>query len=66
MKLLSPQPFPQPFPPPKKPLLPLQQHNKMIIKKIDPHPLSTELQFVAAKSLILVPPNINYNVSYVA
>ena len=57
----------QSFPPPH-PLLPQQQLNKMMIQRIELHPPSLHPhppQFVAAKSLMLNPPNFSYTVSYV-
>ena len=57
----------QSFPPPP-PLLPQQQLNKMMIQRIELHPPSLHPhppQFVAAKSLMLNPPNFSYTVSYV-
>lgn len=59
MQLQSPKPLPQE--PKIELLLPLQQNNKIKIKKIQPHPPSLlhphpVLQFVAAKSLIFEPP----------
>lgn len=63
--------FPKPphplLPPHKPPLLPPQQHNNRMIQRIEPQPPSLQLhppQFVAAKSLIFVPPNFSYTVSY--
>jgi hypothetical protein len=72
-KIIHPQSLAPPTPPqslpPKNPeLLPPQQQHKMRIRKII-HPQSLapptpRSQWVAAKSLIVVPPNINYTVSY--
>ena len=63
--------FPKPphplLPPHKPPLLPPQQHNNRMIQRIELQPPSLQLhppQFVAAKSLIFVPPNFSYTVSY--
>ena len=59
---LSPHP-----PPPKIPLLLPQQQRMRMMKMIHSHPLLPLMplsQCVAAKSLIVVPPNINYTVSY--
>ena len=53
--------------PQKPPLLPQQQLNKMMIQRIELHPPSLHPhppQFVAAKSLMLNPPNFSYTVSY--
>ena len=68
------KPFPLPHPPQQrrskmihKPLLPQQQLNKMMIQRIELHPPSLHPhppQFVAAKSLMLNPPNFSYTVSY--
>ena len=53
--------------PQNPPLLPQQQLNKMMIQRIELHPPSLHPhppQFVAAKSLMLNPPNFSYTVSY--
>jgi len=66
------RPHPQPLLPPKtEPLLLPQNSNKIINKKIVLQPLPSlqpQPQFVAAKSLILLPPDLLYfvyTVSYV-
>ena len=61
-------PLPHPLLPQSPPLLPQQQLNKMMIQRIELHPPSLHPhppQFVAAKSLMLNPPNFSYTVSYV-
>ena len=69
-KMIHKQSFPPPHPllPQNPPLLPQQQLNKMMIQRIELHPPSLHPhppQFVAAKSLMLNPPNFSYTVSYV-
>ena len=60
-------PHPQPHPNPKPPLPP-QQHRRIRIQRMLPPPLPPDVhshpqpQFVAAKSLILVPPDIFFTV----
>ena len=63
--MIHKQSFPPPHPllPQNPPLLPQQQLNKMMIQRIELHPHPP--QFVAAKSLMLNPPNFSYTVSYV-
>ena len=61
-KMIHKQSFPPPHPllPQNPPLLPQQQLNKMMIQRIELHPPSLHPhppQFVAAKSLMLNPPN---------
>ena len=68
-KMIHKQSFPPPHPllPQNPPLLPQQQLNKMMIQRIELHPPSLHPhppQFVAAKSLMLNPPNFSYTVSY--
>ena len=68
--MIQKQSFPPPHPllPQNPPLLPQQQLNKMMIQRIELHPPSLHPhppQFVAAKSLMLNPPNFSYTVSYV-
>ena len=68
--MIHKQSFPPPHPllPQNPPLLPQQQLNKMMIQRIELHPPSLHPhppQFVAAKSLMLNPPNFSYTVSYV-
>ena len=68
--MIHKQSFPPPDPllPQNPPLLPQQQLNKMMIQRIELHPPSLHPhppQFVAAKSLMLNPPNFSYTVSYV-
>ena len=68
--MIHKQSFPPPHPllPQNPPLLPQQQLNKMMIQRIELHPPSLHPhppQFVAAKSLLLNPPNFSYTVSYV-
>ena len=68
--MIHKQSFPPPHPllPQNPPLLPQQQLNKMMIQRIELHPPSLPPhppQFVAAKSLMLNPPNFSYTVSYV-
>lgn len=68
--MIHKQSFPPPHPllPQSPPLLPQQQLNKMMIQRIELHPPSLHPhppQFVAAKSLMLNPPNFSYTVSYV-
>ena len=68
IKIIPEQPSPPKPPPPKKPLLPPpQQHKRRTSINIQEqsNPLPASPQPVAAKSLIDVPPNNNYNVSYV-
>ena len=67
--MIHKQSFPPPHPllPQNPPLLPQQQLNKMMIQRIELHPPSLHPhppQFVAAKSLMLKPPNFSYTVSY--
>ena len=67
--MIHKQSFPPPHPllPQSPPLLPQQQLNKMMIQRIELHPPSLHPhppQFVAAKSLMLNPPNFSYTVSY--
>ncbi|EEG92325.1 hypothetical protein ROSEINA2194_03825 [Roseburia inulinivorans DSM 16841] len=67
--MIHKQSFPPPHPllPQNPPLLPQQQLNKMMIQRIELHPPSLHPhppQFVAAKSLMLNPPNFSYTVSY--
>lgn len=67
--MIHKQSFPPPHPllPQNPPLLPQQQFNKMMIQRIELHPPSLHPhppQFVAAKSLMLNPPNFSYTVSY--
>ena len=67
--MIHKQSFPPPHPllPQNPPLLPQQQLNKMMIQRIELHPPSLHPhppQFVAAKSLMLYPPNFSYTVSY--
>ena len=67
--MIHKQSFPTPHPllPQNPPLLPQQQLNKMMIQRIELHPPSLHPhppQFVAAKSLMLNPPNFSYTVSY--
>ena len=67
--MIHKQSFPPPHPllPQNQPLLPQQQLNKMMIQRIELHPPSLHPhppQFVAAKSLMLNPPNFSYTVSY--
>ena len=67
--MIHKQSFPPPHPllPQNPPLLPQQQLNKMMIQRIELHPPSLHPhppQFVAAKSLMLSPPNFSYTVSY--
>ena len=68
--MIHKQSFPPPHPllPQNPPLLPQQQLNKMMIQRIELHPPSLHPHpplFVAAKSLMLNPPNFSYTVSYV-
>ena len=60
--------FPQPLPELRPQPLPPQQHSNKMIQRMEPHPPSLQEhpppQFVAAKSLILNPPNFSYTVSY--
>ena len=68
--MIHKQSFPPPHPllPQNPPLLPQHQLNKMMIQRIELHPPSLHPhppQFVAAKSLMLNPPNFSYTVSYV-
>ena len=68
--MIHKQSFPPPHPllPQNPPLLPQQQLSKMMIQRIELHPPSLHPhppQFVAAKSLMLNPPNFSYTVSYV-
>ena len=67
--MIHKQSFPPPHPllPQNPPLLPQQQLNKMMIQRIELHPPSLHPhppQFVAAKSLMLNPPNFSYTLSY--
>ena len=67
--MIHKQSFPPPHPllPQNPPLLPQQQLYKMMIQRIELHPPSLHPhppQFVAAKSLMLNPPNFSYTVSY--
>ena len=67
--MIHKQSFPPPHPllPQNPPLLPQQQLNKMMIQRIELHPPSLHPhppQFVAAKSLMLNPPNFSYTVFY--
>lgn len=60
-----PSSHPQPKPPLELPLLPQPQNsNKRIIIQLPPHPFESQQeppQCVAAKSLMLVPPKLVYN-----
>ena len=67
--MIHKQSFPPPHPlmPQNPPLLPQQQLNKKMIQRNALHPPSLHPhppQFVAAKSLMLNPPNFSYTVSY--
>ena len=73
-QLLShPHPFPQPLPQPLCPQPPQQQRSRMIQRELFPHPHPPQPgaglshphpQFVAAKSLMLFPPEISLHFQY--
>ena len=67
--MIHKQSFPPPHPllPQNPPLLPQQQLNKMMIQRIELHPPSLHPhppQFVAAKSLMLIPPELSLHFQY--